>query len=414
MSNIEFPMPDFKGNKSWSDQTLIQAVNFPLLHRSSTLVEYRTLTRTDGNHRIMSKTYQIVLLPGDGIGPEVTEAAVQVLEAVATVYGFSVSYSTEPAGGAAIDACNDPMPDEVIENCRKSDGVLMGALGGPKWDHLTGAMRPESGLLKLRKELEVFANLRPVSVPASLAEASPLREEAVRGADLLVVRELTGGIYFGEPRDRSGSGPGERAFNTMVYTAEEVERIGRVAFEWASRRDGRVMSVDKANVLVVSQLWRDIMNRLHKEEFQAVSLEHMYVDVAAMQLVLNPRQFDVIVTGNLFGDILSDAAATLGGSLGLLPSASVGGSVGVFEPVHGSAPDIAGKGIANPVAAILSAALLLDEIGQEKAASLVRDGVDAALENGIRTTDLWRKGFRKVGTSEMTESILTHCKASVA
>ena len=202
--------------------------------------------------------------------------------------------------------------------------------------------------IKLRKELEVFANLRPVSVPASLAEASPLREEAVRGADLLVVRELTGGIYFGEPRDRSGSGPGERAFNTMVYTAKEVERIGRVAFEWASRRDGRVMSVDKANVLVVSQLWRDIMNRLHKEEFQAVSLEHMYVDVAAMQLVLNPRQFDVIVTGNLFGDIL------------------------------------------------------------------VRGGVDAALEDGIRTTDLWRKGFRKVGTSEMTESILTHCKASVA
>jgi len=359
----------------------------------------------------MSNTYKIVLLPGDGIGPEVTDAAVELLQNAAARSGFSISFSTEPAGGAAIDACNDPMPDEVIEACRNADAVFLGALGGPKWDHLTGAMRPESGLLKLRKELGVFANLRPVSVPASLAEASPLREDAVRGADLLVVRELTGGIYFGEPRDRSGSGPSERAFNTMVYTAGEVERIGRIAFEWAARRRGKVMSVDKANVLVVSQLWRDVISRLHAEAFQEIKLEHMYVDVAAMQLVLNPRQFDVIVTGNLFGDILSDAAATLGGSLGLLPSASVGGAVGVFEPVHGSAPDIAGKEIANPVAAILSAALLLDDLGERDSAQTIRTGVDAALEEGARTADLWREGYRKVGTSEMTESVLAHCNA---
>jgi 3-isopropylmalate dehydrogenase len=227
-----------------------------------------------------------------------------------------------------------------------------------------------------------------------------------------VVRELTGGIYFGEPRDRSGSGPAERAFNTMVYTAEEVERIGRIAFEWAARRQGRVMSVDKANVLVVSQLWRDVISQLHAEAYEEVTLEHMYVDVAAMQLVLNPRQFDVIVTGNLFGDILSDAAATLGGSLGLLPSASVGGAVGVFEPVHGSAPDIAGMEIANPVAAILSAALLLDDLGEGDSAQSIRGGVDAALDEGARTADLWKEGYRKVGTSEMTDAILAHCSAS--
>lgn len=356
----------------------------------------------------MARSYHIVLLPGDGIGPEVTAEAVRALEAVAGPCGFEVAFTEHTAGGAAIDAHGDPMPDEVIAACRASDGVFLGAVGGPKWDHLSGDMRPESGLLKLRRELGVFANLRPVSVPDALAEASPLRSEAVRGTNLLVVRELTGGIYFGTPKSREGTGDGERAWNTMIYTAPEIERVARVAFDWARKRDGRVTSVDKANVLVVSQLWRDVVTRVRQDAYPDVDLQHMYVDNAAMQLVLNPRQFDVIVTGNLFGDILSDAAATLGGSLGLLPSASVGGSVGLFEPVHGSAPDIAGQGKANPIAAILSAAMLLDHLGRGDAATAIRAGVTAALGTGARTADLWREGFRSVSTGVMADCILEH------
>lgn len=353
----------------------------------------------------MAKTYQIVLLPGDGIGPEVIREAVTLLEAVSQVSGFALTFSEHAAGGAAIDAHDDPMPDEVVQACRAADAVLLGAVGGPKWDHLTGDMRPESGLLKIRRELGVFANLRPVSVPDALAEASPLREDAVRGTDLLVVRELTGGIYFGQPRNRSGEGGEETAYNTMVYSANEVERLVRVGFEWAKKRSGRLTSVDKANVLVVSQLWRDVANRVHQAEYPDLELEHMYVDNAAMQLVLNPRQFDVIVTGNLFGDILSDAAATLGGSLGLLPSASVGGPVGLFEPVHGSAPDIAGQGKANPIAMVLSSAMMLDELGEATAAAALRSGVVAALDSGARTGDLWREGLTQVSTPEMASRI---------
>ena len=353
----------------------------------------------------MSKHYRIVLLPGDGIGPEVIGEAVTLLEAVSGAAGFRLSFAEHAAGGAAIDVHNDPMPDAVVAACRESDAVLLGAVGGAKWDHLTGDMRPESGLLKIRRELGVFANLRPVSVPDSLAEASPLREDAVRGTDLLVVRELTGGIYFGLPRGREGEGAAEKAFNTMVYTAGEVERLVRVGFAWARKRRGRVTSVDKANVLVVSQLWRDVANRVHQAEFPDLTLDHMYVDNAAMQLVLNPRQFDVIVTGNLFGDILSDAAATLGGSLGLLPSASVGGPVGLFEPVHGSAPDIAGQGKANPIAMILSTAMMLDELGEGVAAAAIRSGVVAALDGGARTGDLWREGLTRVSTTEMATRI---------
>jgi 3-isopropylmalate dehydrogenase len=356
----------------------------------------------------MSHTYQIVLLPGDGIGPEVIAEAVRVLERMGADHGFGFTYQEELAGGAAIDAFHDPMPEAALAKCKAADAVLLGAVGGSKWDNLTGAMRPESGLLKLRKELGAFANLRPALVPDALAEASPLRADAVRGIDMLVVRELTGGIYFGEPRGREGSGAGERAFNTMVYTASEIERVTRVAFEWARRRAGRVTSVDKANVLVVSQLWRDVVTRLHQAEYAELELSHMYVDNAAMQLVINPRQFDVIVTGNLFGDILSDAAATLGGSLGLLPSASVGGPVGIFEPVHGSAPDIAGQGKANPVAAILSAAMMLDALGEGAAAERIRAGVGGALNTGARTADLWREGLTRVGTVEMTDLILNH------
>jgi 3-isopropylmalate dehydrogenase len=264
------------------------------------------------------------------------------------------------------------------------------------------AMRPESGLLKIRKQLGVFANLRPVAVTPALADNSPLRPESIAGTDLLVVRELTGGIYFGEPRGRSGTPGNEDAFNTMRYTTPEIERVARVAFAWARRRSGRVCSVDKANVLVVSQLWRDVVTQLHAKEFSDVQLSHMYVDNAAMQLVIRPSQFDVILTGNLFGDILSDAAATLGGSLGLLPSASVGGKVGLFEPVHGSAPDIAGKGIANPVAMLVSAAMMMDELKQPEIAAAIRAGVDAALNAGLRTADLHREGkTTRVSTAEM-------------
>ena len=354
----------------------------------------------------MASEYKLMLLPGDGIGPEVTEQAVRVLTEVGNKHDIQITFDEDHAGGAAIDAYNDPMPDSVVEKCKNSDGVFLGAVGGEKWDHLTGAMRPESGLLKIRAELGVFANLRPVSVPASLAAASPLREEAVQGTDMLVVRELTGGIYFGQPRDRSGSGDEETAFNTMIYSKGEVRRLARVGFEWARKRGGRVCSVDKANVLVVSQLWRDAVNELHKEEYSDVELSHMYIDNAAMQLVINPRQFDVVITGNIFGDILSDAAATLGGSLGLLPSASLGGDVGMFEPVHGSAPDIAGQGIANPIASILSMAMLLDEWDQPAAAKDIRSGVEAALNSGARTRDLVREGYTLVSTSEMTDRIL--------
>ncbi len=362
----------------------------------------------------MSKAYSVVLLPGDGIGPEVTAAAVAALNLVAETEGFAINYTECPVGGAAIDSHQNPLPDDVLEQCLAADAVLLGAVGGPKWDHHTGPMRPESGLLKLRKALGAFANLRPVAVPDSLADASPLRADAVRGTDMLVVRELTGGIYFGEPRGREPDGDGEKAYNTMVYTTEEIDRVARVAFDWAGKRRRSVTSVDKANVLVVSQLWRDVVAQVHKKDFSGIDLQHMYVDNAAMQLVLNPRQFDVIVTGNLFGDILSDAAATLGGSLGLLPSASVGGRVGLFEPVHGSAPDIAGQGKANPIAALLSVAMMMDFLGEARAAAAIRHGVNEALDAGARTADLCREGHRRVSTEEMTQEVVRGIQAHLA
>ncbi len=353
----------------------------------------------------MSKTYKITLLPGDGIGPEVIGEAVKVLDAVAAKSGFAVEYTTCNAGGAAIDAHNDPMPDSVIAACKASDAVLLGAVGGPKWDHLTGALRPESGLLKIRKELGAFANLRPVSVPESLAENSPLRPEKVAGLDLLTVRELTGGIYFGQPVGEEGEGDERKAWNTMVYSVGEIKRVARVAFEWARKRRNKVTSVDKANVLAVSRLWRDTVKALHAAEYSDVELDHMYIDNAAMQMVINPRQFDVILTGNIFGDILSDASATLGGSLGLLPSASVGGPVGLFEPVHGSAPDIAGQGKANPIATILSVAMMLDTLDEGAAANAIRTGVDKVLAAGYRSGDLWREGNKLASTSELGKLI---------
>ncbi len=349
----------------------------------------------------MSKTYNITLLPGDGIGPEVIAESVKVLDAVAEKGGFCLEYTEKNAGGAAIDAHNDPMPDSVIETCKASDAVLLGAVGGPKWDHLTGALRPESGLLKIRKELGAFANLRPVTVPQSLAENSPLRPETVAGLDLFTVRELTGGIYFGEPVGEEGEGDDKKVWNTMVYSVGEIKRVARVAFEWARKRRNKVTSVDKANVLAVSRLWRDTVIELHQAEYSDVELNHLYIDNAAMQMVINPRQFDVILTGNIFGDILSDTSATLGGSLGLLPSASVGGEVGIFEPVHGSAPDIAGQGKANPFAMILSAAMMLDTLQETDAANAIRAGVEKVLDQGYRSGDLWREGNTLASTTEL-------------
>ncbi len=351
-------------------------------------------------------TYHIAVLPGDGIGSEVTEEAVRVLRAAASAHGFSLSFDEHPVGGVALDRFDDPLPEATLRACRQADAVLLGAVGGPNWDHETGPRRPESGLLKLRKGLNVYANLRPVAVPASLAEASPLRADRVAGTDVLIVRELTSGIYFGEPRGVTHHVWKRIATNTMCYGEHEIERIARVAFKRAEKRSGRVTSVDKANVLEVSQLWREVVMRVHRDEFAHVELNHLYVDNAAMQLVRDPRSFDVILTGNLFGDILSDLAATLPGSLGLLPSASVGGAVGLFEPVHGSAPDIVGQGKANPLGAILSGAMLLDEMGEGAAAQAVRQSVEAALGAGLRTADLQRTGDRQVSTTEMGQAVV--------
>jgi 3-isopropylmalate dehydrogenase len=346
-------------------------------------------------------TYRLAWLPGDGIGREVTDQAIRVLERAGSRFGFGVATSELAAGGAAIDAFGTPLPEETLSACKQSDGVLLGAVGGPAWDDCTGEARPEAGLLRLRKELGAYANLRPVRVPEALAGSSPLRREIAAGTDMLIVRELTGGIYFGEPKGRASTKSGVEAFNTMRYAEHEVERIARVAFDWARRRRGMVTSVDKANVLEVSRLWREVVTRLHAAEYSDVSLEHLYVDNAAMQIVRRPSDFDVVVTGNLFGDILSDLAATLPGSLGLLPSASLGGRVGLFEPVHGSAPDIAGEGKANPIAAILSAAMMLEAWNERDAAASVRKAVDAALSDGLRTADIWTTGNTRVGTEEM-------------
>ncbi|HKL88038.1 MAG TPA: 3-isopropylmalate dehydrogenase [Salinibacter sp.] len=361
-----------------------------------------------------AKTYQIAWLPGDGIGPEVTREALRVLEAVASAHGFALEAEEHLVGGAALDATGDPFPDATRTACQESDAVLLGAVGGPKWNDNTGDQRPESGLLALRKALGVYANLRPVLVPEALASASPLRPERVGGTDILFVRELTGGIYFGTPEERTD----DEAVSTMVYSKDEIERIAHVAFQRAQRRAGHVTSVDKANVLEVSGLWREVVTAVKEAHYPDVELRHLYVDNAAMQVVKDPQQFDVVLTGNLFGDILSDLAAALPGSLGLLPSASVGGEVGLFEPVHGSAPDIAGTDQANPIAAILSGALLLDEMGEPEAADAIRHGVDATLENGFRTGDLASANEDAVSTSTFGREVATrateHTKQQVS
>ena len=352
-------------------------------------------------------SYRIILLPGDGIGPEITVVARQVLDAVAARHDFALTYEDHPIGGAAIEATGEPLPASTLEACRGADAVLLAAIGSPVYDALPRQSRPETGLLGLRAGLGLFANLRPVKIIPALAAASSLKPEVIRGVDLIVVRELTGGIYFGQPKGRVEAEGRMRAFNTMVYSDEEIDRIARVGFDLASRRRGRLCSVDKANVLDVSQLWRDRVNAL-APDYPGVEVSHLYVDNAAMQLVRDPRQFDVLLTGNLFGDILSDEAAMLTGSIGMLPSASLAADgPGLFEPVHGSAPDIAGQDKANPLAMVLSAAMML-RVGlhQEAAAACIEAAVDQVLERGFRTADLHGEGGRLVGCRAMGEALL--------
>ena len=350
---------------------------------------------------------KIAWLPGDGVGREVTAAALDVLAAVAEATGLDVAWTEHPVGGAGLDAAGEPLPAATLAACRAADAVLLGAVGGPRWDAAPPEKRPEAGLLALRKALGVFANLRPVRVSDALAQRSPLRPERVRGTDLVVVRELTGGLYFGEPRALSGAAPDRVGRNTMVYAEHEIARVARVAFRLAQTRRARVTGVDKANVLETSRLWRAVVAEIHEAEFPHVALDHLYVDNAAMQLVLDPRAFDVVLTENLFGDILSDLAATLPGSLGVLPSASVGGPVGLFEPVHGSAPDLAGRDVANPTAAILSGAMLLGETGHGREAEAVRQGVAAAFARGLATADLGGQAGTRAFADAVAEGALS-------
>jgi 3-isopropylmalate dehydrogenase len=345
---------------------------------------------------------KITVLPGDGVGPEVTREAVCVLRSVADAHGHEFEFDEHAVGGHAIEEAGDPLPRSTLDACLESDAVLLGAVGSPKYDSLPPHTRPEAGLLTLRKALGAYANLRPVVCHEATADCSPLRAEIVAGADVLVVRELLGGLYFGEPRGRACEGVERSAFNTMRYTSDEIERVARVAFDAAQARRGRLASVDKANVLETSQLWRETVTRIARD-YLSVEVEHVYVDACAMRLVTNPRSFDVILTENLFGDILSDEAAVIAGSLGMLASASIGGPVGLYEPVHGSAPDIAGRGVANPLGAIASAAMLLRYSAHlEQEASDIEAAIRDALEAGYRTDDLrGARGKYRIGTSEM-------------
>jgi 3-isopropylmalate dehydrogenase len=360
--------------------------------------------------------FRVTSLPGDGIGPEVTSQAICVLEEIAAGFGHDLELDEKEIGGAALAKFGNPLPDATVEACQRSQAVLLGAVGSPAFDHNPRELRPEAGLLRLRQELGTFANLRPAVFYPCLADRSPLREEVVRGTDILIVRELLGGLYFGEPRSIEGTARARHALNTMRYNEPEIERIARVAFELAQTRRKRLLSVDKANVLECSRLWREVVTRVSRD-FGDVQLSHMYVDSAAMSLVLKPSEFDVILTENMFGDILSDQAGGVVGSLGLLASASIGGAVGLYEPVHGSAPDIAGKNIANPLGAILSVALMLRHTFHlTKEAECVEAGVISTLKGGFRTRDLAGPGERTVSTGEMGAQIaeFVHLAAGTA
>ena len=351
--------------------------------------------------------YKIVSIPGDGIGPEVVAGSVAVLQQLSRNHGFEIVIEEHPFGGASYDLHGEMLTKATLEACKQCDAVLLGAVGGPKWESLPHEHKPEAALLKIRKELGLFANLRPAKVYDALLDASSLKADVVRGTDFLVFRELTGGIYFGQPRGFDEN----KGWNTMVYERYEVERIARLAFEAARKRKGKLISIDKANVLEVSQFWRNVVHELHKE-FQDVELSDMYVDNAAMQIVRNPKQFDVIVTGNLFGDILSDIAGMITGSLGMLPSASIGTNHALYEPIHGSAPDIAGQNKANPIATIASVAMMFEhsfcvpEIAKE-----IEQAIEATLADGFRTADIAGPGEKTVSTTEMTEAIVRHLGA---
>ena len=352
----------------------------------------------------------LTILPGDGIGPEVTEQAVLVLQTVAHAFGHQLQVQRKNIGGAALTASNDPLPAETIQACLSSSAVLLGAVGNPAFDRNPNHLRPEAGLLRLRRELGAYANLRPAVCFPALEDCSPLRGDLVRGTDIMIVRELLGGLYFGEPRSITGANGARLALNTMTYDEPAIERIARVAFELALKRRKKVLSVDKANVLECSRLWREVVTRRAKD-FPDVQLSHMYVDSAAMSLVQRPRDFDVVLTENMFGDILSDQAGGVVGSLGLLASASIGGPVGLYEPVHGSAPDIAGKGIANPLGAILSVAMLLrHSYHLEAEAQCVEDAVSTVLNRGVRTADLVRGNGKATSTAEMGRQVVAAVK----
>ena len=363
----------------------------------------------------MSQTHSLVILPGDGIGPEVMAEARKLIAFLEKTENLEFSIEEGLIGGASTDASGEPLTDATLARCRKADAVLLGAVGGPKWDNVAYNIRPEAGLLKIRKELDLFANLRPAIVFDALLDASSLKPEIIRGLDIMIVRELTGGVYFGEPRGITDLGNGERrGVNTQVYTTSEIRRVGKVAFELARKRGGRVTSCEKANVMESGRLWREDMTALHAESYSDVELSHMYADNCAMQLLRDPRQFDVIVTDNLFGDILSDEAAMLTGSLGMLPSASLGAPnpatgkrKALYEPVHGSAPDIAGKGLANPLATILSFAMCLRySFDRSDLAGRIEAAAQSVLSNGIRTADIMADGCRKIGTAEMGDAVI--------
>jgi 3-isopropylmalate dehydrogenase len=349
---------------------------------------------------------KITVLPGDGIGKEVTRGAVEILEAVAERYGHEFEFQYGEIGGGAIDATGSPLPDATIDTCKNSDAVLLGAVGGPKWDNQPSHLRPERGLLKIRKELNLYANLRPISYYSSLAESSPLRKEIIEDVDFVIVRELTGGLYFGKPSERTTHEGKEAVVDTLFYQKDEMKRIIELAFELASKRRKKVTSVDKANVLESSRLWRETAEEIAKG-YPDVELEHMLVDNAAMQLIRNPKQFDVMVTENMFGDILSDEASVLTGSLGMLPSSSISiEGPNLYEPIHGSAPDIAGKNIANPIAMILSAASMLRlSFGLEKEAEAIEKAVNQTLESGARTGDIAGGKKQTLTTTEMIAEI---------
>ncbi len=358
----------------------------------------------------MSKN--ILVLPGDGIGPEIVTEAEKVLSALVQNHGLDVRTQHGLIGGSAIDEAGVPLPEETLTQAKQSDAVLLGAVGGPKWDMIERALRPERGLLAIRAGLGLYANLRPVILYTELAEASSLKAEVVAGLDIMIVRELTGGIYFGQPRGIRTLEDGQReGFNTLVYKESEVERIARTAFDVAMKRNKRVCSVDKANVLEATELWREVVTRV-SQDYPEVSLQHMYVDNAAMQLVRNPGQFDVIVTTNMFGDILSDLASMLTGSIGMLPSASLNAEgKGMYEPIHGSAPDIAGKNIANPLATIISVAMMLRySLAESAQADRIEHAVQQVLANGLRTADIYSDGMsagiKKVSTSVMGDAVV--------